>query len=266
MTSVLVADDGPVRVITLNRPQMRNAIDIPLRIELAEALEAADKDGAVRAIVLTGAGSAFCSGGDISTMRRMGLAEATDRAQLAQRVIRAIWTTPKPVLAAVEGAAYGAGAALAAACDRVVAARTARFATTFLNVGLAGDMGAYASLPARMGVARARQMFLMAQPVTAEEGLPLGLVDATAEPGEALTVALADAHRLAGLAAGALATVKELLATAPTQHRLEVLDLEIEHQARLFDTDDFAEGIAAFHEKRKPEFGVAAAQPRKGAL
>lgn len=104
-------------------------------------------------------------------MKLMSEADALERAQLAQRVIRAIWSTPKPVLAAVEGAAFGAGAALAAACDRIVAARDARFATTFTNVGLAGDMGAFASLPRRMGVARARQMMMLPEPITSEIAL-----------------------------------------------------------------------------------------------
>jgi 2-(1,2-epoxy-1,2-dihydrophenyl)acetyl-CoA isomerase len=253
---VLVDADGAVCVITLNRPHVRNAIDLPMRIALAEAIEAADTAASVRAIVLTGAGGAFCSGGDIATMARMAPELAAERIRLAQRVIRAIWNTRKPVLAAVEGSAVGAGTSLAAACDRVVAAHDARFATTFTNVGLAGDMGVFASLPARIGVARTRQMLLSPTPITATEALNWGLVDILADPGRAVVEACADAHRLAAGAADALGVVKAMLAAAPTMNPLDVLDLETEEAARLFDTDDFAEGISAFRDRRRPHFGA----------
>lgn len=255
MTNVLTSDGDAVRTLTLNRPHLRNAIDIPLRLELAAALESAAEDTSVHVIVLTGAGSVFCSGGDISTMQRMAAEEARQRAKLAQRVIRCIWTTAKPVVAAVEGAAFGAGAALAMACDRVVAARNARFATTFTNVGLAGDMGTFVSLPRRVGIARARQMLLMPEPVSGEQALAWGLVDELTEPGQALQQALADAHRLAIGPSEAFGVIKTLLAVGPTRHPLDMLDEEAEHQARLFRTDDFVEGVAAFHDKRRPRFG-----------
>jgi 2-(1,2-epoxy-1,2-dihydrophenyl)acetyl-CoA isomerase len=253
---VLTEKRGAVAVVMLNRPDKRNAIDIPLRLALADALEAADRDALVRAIVLTGAGSHFCSGGDIGTMERMAPQEAIERAQLAQRVIRAIWSTDKPVIAAVEGSAYGAGTALAAACDRVVSARDARFATTFTAVGLAGDMGTYVSLPTRVGIARARQMLLMPKPIDANEALSIGLVDALAEPGAALQDALADATRLASGPAEALAVIKSLLAVAPGLSPFNVLDREAAHQAALFGGDDFVEGVTAFREKRRAVFGA----------
>jgi len=251
---VLVEDRDAVRVITLNRPRLRNAIDLPLRYALAEAMEEADADPAVRAIVLTGAGGSFCSGGDISTMRRAPRHETTARAHAAQRVVRAIWHTPKPVIAAVEGPAYGAGAALALACDRVVAASDATFATTFTAVGLAGDMGIFASLPARVGAPRARQMLMLGTRLTATEGEPIGLVDRIVPPGDALTAALEDAGRLAAGPPLALGVIKQMLSGEP-RHPLAVLDLEIRNQTVLWDSDDFAEGVAAFQEKRRPRFG-----------
>src|SRR5438067_9321288 len=136
---VLTQDRDDIRTITLNRPDKRNAIDLELRVVLAEALEAAMGDTSVRVVVLTGGAGTFCSGGDISTMRRQPADETVPRAQAAQRVIRAIWRGPKPVIAAVEGYAFGAGTALAIACDRVVAASDSTFSTTFTGVGLAGD-------------------------------------------------------------------------------------------------------------------------------
>jgi len=255
--TVLIGDTAAVRTVTLNRPEKRNAIDLEMRIVLAEALEAADADPAVRVIVITGAGRAFCSGGDISTMERMPAEQAIDRVRLAQRVIRAIWSTPKPVLAAVEGSAFGAGTALAAACDRVIAARDAQFAATFTSVGLAGDMGASVSLPARVGVARARQMLMLPTPITAPEALAIGLVDAVAEPGDALASAHRDAQRLAEGPSEALGVIKTQLADLGGIDRFDALEREAAHQARLFETDDFAEGVAAFREKRRPSFGMA---------
>lgn len=254
---ILIDDDGPVRTITLNRPQARNAIDIPLRLALAEAFALAAEDASVRAVVLTGAGSAFCSGGDISTMHRMDLSSASQRIQLAQNVIRAIWKFAKPVLAAVEGSAFGAGVALAAACDRVIAAADARFATAFLNIGLSGDMGTFFSLPARIGVARTRQLLLMGETISATRAYEWGLVDELAEKGAALTRAMTDAHLLAARPGAALSAIKHMLATAPTLDRFEVLDQEADQQANLFDSNDFAEGTAAFRAKRAPRFPAA---------
>jgi len=252
---VLIDDDAAVRTVTLNRPAKRNAIDIELRIALAEAIESADRDPNIRVIIVTGAGPVFCSGGDISTMQRMPAEHAIERVNLAQRIIRAIWSTPKPVLAAVEGSAYGAGTALAAACDRVVAAHDAKFATTFTNVGLAGDMGTFVSLPARVGIARARQMLMLPSPISAAEAFGLGLIDAVVEPGQALESARQDARQLASGPQLAYGVIKALLANPGTIDPIELLEREAACQSELFDSDDFAEGTAAFREKRRPVFG-----------
>lgn len=250
---VLVHDEPEgVRTLTLNRPAKRNAIDLELRVVLAEVLEASMADETVRAIVLTGTGG-FCSGGDISTMRRQPSAETRPRAEAAQRVIRAIWNGRRPVIAAVEGPAFGAGAALAMACDRVVAASDAVFNTSFTGVGLAGDMGVFASLPARTGPAVARQLMMLPRRLDGAAARDLGLVDSLVDPGSAESAALADARTLAAGPPLALAAVKAMFASGPLDPA-EVLNREVETQAMLFDTDDFAAGVVAFHERRKPTF------------
>lgn len=251
--TVLIEDRGATRLITLNRPSKRNAIDLTLRVELADALEAAMAAKSVRVVVLTGAGKAFCSGGDISTMDRQSSEKTVIRAQAAQRVIRAIWGGEKPVLAAVEGFAFGAGVSLAMACDRVVASEDAVLSTAFTGVGLAGDMGIFYSLPSRVGSAVARQLMMMPRRLSAIEGLGLGMVDETVPTGTALERALADAELIAAAPPLALREMKWIWghgAVAP----MDLLDLEVEAQARLFDTEDFAEGVEAFAAKRRPVF------------
>jgi 2-(1,2-epoxy-1,2-dihydrophenyl)acetyl-CoA isomerase len=250
---VLIEDRGAVRVVTLNRPERRNAIDMPLRIALAERLEEAMADSTVRAVVLTGAGSSFCAGGDISTMARMPESEARPRAQAAQRVIRTIWSGGKPVVAAVEGNAFGAGVSLAIACDRVVAAENAVFSTAFTGVGLAGDMGIFASLPARVGPARAKQLMLLPEKLSGAQAYAGGLVDAIVAVGTALESACADAQRMCAIAPLAMGELKGLLGRWPSD-RTDLLDREVDAQVRLFDTHDFAEGIAAFRDRRTPDF------------
>lgn len=253
MSLVLTEHRGPIGLVTLNRPEVRNAIDVPLRVALAEALEAVAANASVRCIVLTGSGGSFCSGGDISSMVRQSREQTLPRAEAAARVVRAIWDTPKPVVAAVEGSAFGAGTALALACDRVVAASDAVFSTSFTAVGLAGDMGIFASLPARIGPARAKQLMMLPRRLSGAEAGELDLVDAVVDPGSALSSALADAERLAAGPPLALGAIKQLFSGPRSPY--DVLDLEVQTQAELFDTDDFAEGVAAFHDKRPPVFG-----------
>lgn len=251
--TVLREDRDAICILTLNRPDRRNAIDMQLRTELAEELERAMDERDVRVIVLTGAGKSFCSGGDISTMERQSAEKTVPRAQAAQRVIRAIWTGGKPVIAAVEGAAFGAGVSLAMACDRVVASEDAVLSTAFTGVGLAGDMGIFTSLPARVGPATARQLMLLPRRLSGRQAQALGMVDETVPPGTAVERALEDAYQISAAPPLALREMKKLW-RGWADEPLAMLDSEVDAQARLFATEDFAEGVAAFMEKRQPVF------------
>jgi 2-(1,2-epoxy-1,2-dihydrophenyl)acetyl-CoA isomerase len=251
--SVLVQGDGSVTVLTMNRPEKRNAIDLDLAEALADALESAMADESTRAVVLTGAGPVFCAGGDISTMGNQPAEEARARVEAGERVVRAILQGSTPVVAAVQGSAFGAGVALAAACDRVVAGSDCIFHVSFTGVGLSGDMGVFASLPARVGLARARQLLMFPTPVDGPEALKIGLIDSVVEPGTALMEARTDADLLAAGPPLALAAIKDLLRDCP-RDPIEVIEREVDAMERLFQTEDHAEGAAAFHERRPPRF------------
>ena len=209
----------------------------------------------VRAIVLTGAGRRSARRRhrvDGADARRAAL----ERAQLAQRVIRAIWGTDKPVLAAVEGAAFGAGTALAAACDRVVAARDARFATTFTKVGLAGDMGAYVSLPTRVGVARARQMLMLPAPIGAQEALRSDSSTPSSSRVRRSGAARRDARRLAAGPPSASGDQVAARGGAGSVARSTCSTGKPPTRQPSSSSDDFVEGISAFREKRPAVFGA----------
>ena len=250
---VLTRDEDRVRVITLNRPEVRNALDVPLRTELIAALDAATADEQVRAVVLTGAGGAFCAGGDISIMSGLTRDEARTRAELTQSVPRALWAGTKPTLAAVEGPAFGAGLSLALACDWIVAAADARFGAAFTRIGLAGDMGVWATLPTRLGPARARRFLMLSEQAKGTDALAMGLVDVVTEPGKAVAGAMADARKLAAGPPLALAAIKAAIGRYPAS-REDLLALEEETQVTMYMSADFAEGVAAFQEKRPPRF------------
>jgi 2-(1,2-epoxy-1,2-dihydrophenyl)acetyl-CoA isomerase len=149
--NLLVENHGPVRVVTLNRPTQRNAVDMALRESLAGAVNNAMADNVVRVLVLTGAGEIFSVGGDVAGLPGATSAQTRLRITALQQVVMAICDGPKPVVAAVEGGAFGAGLGVMAACDRVVASSSARFGVTFARIGLAGDAGVFWSLPRRVG-------------------------------------------------------------------------------------------------------------------
>lgn len=252
-TVLEVRDDGPVRVITLARPHRMNAIDLDLACALRDAVLAAVRDAGVRALVITGAGSNFCSGGDVRRDREREQAAGIDLVDVVQEVFLALRHGAKPSVAAVSGHARGAGLALMLACDFAVADDTARFAAQFTRMGLVPDLGLAITLPERVGMAVARDMVLCGTEKDAAAAAATGLVDEVCAPGGALAAALARAGRMAAMAPLATAAARRLLhmAREPVD---QVLAEEKRLQNELRGTEDAREAIAAFADKRPPVF------------
>ena len=244
--------DG-VATVTLNRPDSLNALNAAMRAELLGAFKALGRDEAVRAVVLTGAGRGFCSGADL----RGGAGEREFRRVLTTEynpLVRAIRDLPKPVIAAVNGVAAGAGVSLALACDLVYAAEDARFIQAFVRIGLVPDSGSTRTLVRALGRHRAAQLIFSGDPLSAAEARDAGLVAAIV-PADLLAATVREAA--AGLAAAptrALALAKRLMNSAEDATLDESLATEAALQELAGRTEDHAEGVAAFGEKREPRF------------
>ena len=250
---VLHSRQGEVAVVTLNEPERRNALSIGMREALFEALDQA-MSGDARAIVLAGAGGNFCSGGDIRSFDpKAPLADIRDRIGRLHRVVRLLLTGRKPVVAAVDGYAFGAGVSLALACDHVVAATDSRFCASFNRVALMADLGLLYTLPLRVGMGKARELLMLGEIIEAQEALSIRLVDRLAEPGNVLAAAIERARLFAASPPVALAMTKAALARMPAALE-SFLQMEVDGQSALFHTADHAEGRAAFLEKRPPRF------------
>ncbi|MBV1796090.1 enoyl-CoA hydratase/isomerase family protein [Siccirubricoccus sp. G192] len=242
--------DGAVLVLTLDYPARRNAFAMPIRIGLIAALERAQSDKSIRAIVITGSGGHFCSGGDISGMDVKTPLDGRERMRLSHQLVRLMVMGSVPVVAAVEGFCVGAGLSLACACDTIVAAEDARLAAGFGRIGLMADLGLPHTLPVRVGQGRARQILFYHQQMTATEAERIGLVDQVVPKGHALATAMEKARFLAEQAPAPMALTKQMLGEGLDR----ALEQERHFQATLFLTEDFAEGRAAFLGKRQPEF------------
>lgn len=242
-----------IRVIRLNYPAKRNALSLELRAALHDAFAAAIDDPAVRVIVLTGSGGAFCAGGDISSMQNVAGVGGRQRLANLHRLVRLIAAGPKPVIAAVEGFAYGAGMSLALLCDQVVAASDAKFCCSFGKVGLMPDMAALWTVPQRVNAGWTKRLLMLAEEIDGARAVEIGLADRLAAPGGALEDALALAAKFAAMAPLPIGYTKAALARGP-QPLEAVLAQEADGQALLFNSEDFAEGRDAFLAKRKPVF------------
>jgi 2-(1,2-epoxy-1,2-dihydrophenyl)acetyl-CoA isomerase len=242
------ADPAGVRIISMNQPRRRNALSLRMRKALDMALALAMDDTDCRAVVLTGMGGYFCGGGDLT--------EATDggheRFDHLNAIVRSVASGPKPVLAAVEGGAFGVGLSLASAADLVVSSTDATFGCSFIKVGLSCDGGASWTLPRRVGVARARRLMLTGEKFTAENAAHWGLVDYLAKPGEALDRAYELAAQLADGAPLAIQALRRLTADENRASLSAALSDEAATQSALLLTHDASQAIQAFLHKRAP--------------
>jgi len=255
MPAIRMETTDAVLTITLDRADALNAFDRAMKDELLAALKAADRDRAVRVLIITGAGRAFSAGQDLKERQDPGAADLiTELRTRYNPLILAMRRLEKPIIAAVNGVAAGAGCSLALACDLVIASEQARFIQAFSRVGLVPDSGSTWFLPRLMGYARAAEMTFLAEPMDAATAERLGLVNRVVPGDRLMDEARALAERLAGAAPLALALTKRALNRAMGADLTSQLDYEAQLQAVAGASADYAEGVAAFVGKRPPTF------------
>ncbi len=246
-----------VSVITLRNEKKRNAFTPEMRRELTGAIVSLNKTPVCRVIVLTGADGHFCAGADVSRMRVPGAVPRTviqtrENTKEVDLLIEAIIGAPKPIIAAVEGDAFGGGMAIAVACDFVIATRSARFGTAFTKIGLLPDMGMLYTLPQRVGLANAKRLLMLPKAIGGEEAHTLGIVDQLAES-SARETALMLAEELASAAPLPIAYIKAAYAEGVLTWR-DALRAELDYGAQVSASADSKEGVSALKEKRTPNF------------
>lgn len=250
-------DDG-VLTLTLNRPDVLNALSMPLRVALHDAVERAASDTAVRCLVITGAGRGFCSGADVNEMTpELHPARADAMRTLVHPTALRLMTMDKPVVAAVNGVAAGAGCGLALAADLIIAAESTRFHFPFLRLGLVPDWGLLYTLPRLVGLARARELVFSTRPVDAVEALRLGMVNRVVPDLELAGAVASLAQDLAAAPPAAVGLSKRLLNESLDRDLPAMLDAEIEAQQRCFASPEHEAAARAFREKQPLRFSGA---------
>ncbi len=257
--TVNYAIENGVATVTMNRPDALNALSLQLTLDMAAAIRQAVSDNA-RAVILTGNGRAFCSGGDLREMKSMwekeGRIEAFLEDPLAalHDVILLICETPIPFIAAVNGVCAGAGTNFALACDLVIAADDAVFREAFVRIGLSPDCGGTFFLPRAVGEKIAAELFMTGDAVSAQRAVEIGMINRVVAADSLLTEANQLAAKLAAGPTGAIGRIKRMLNATFSNDLRSQLALEHECQIESGKADDFKEGVAAFFEKRPPNF------------
>jgi len=247
-----------VATLTLNRPDRLNALSTPIMEGLLEALPRLAGDTAVGAVVLTGAGRAFCAGGDVKRMAEgsveASFEDAVTHLRARMDVSRLLHEIPKPTIAMVNGPAAGAGMSLALACDLRIAAQSARFVSAFANIGFSGDFGGSYFLSKLVGTGKARELYYTAEPLDAAQALALGVVNRVVPDAELVDATMLLARKLARGPRIAIALMKQNFNAAENGTLAQLLDLEARRQIETGRTEDHKEAARAFVEKRLPVF------------
>lgn len=257
MSDLLEHRDGAIVTLTLNRPERMNAFSDPMLHALIEAIGRLGADTQIGAIIITGAGKAFCAGGDVKSMATRPEATFEERVESLrwkQQVPLLMRQCPKVIVARINGSAVGAGLSLAMACDFRIAARTARFGTAFAGIGFSGDLGGSWTLTRLVGTAKARELYLLPDMFDSVKAEQWGIVSKVVDDDRLDEETLALAGRLAEGPRVAYGYIKRNLYAAETEPLLPVLEMEAIHQIRAAMTEDHREATRAFVEKRKPVF------------
>ncbi len=260
MSEPVVLLDRPAEHIArllINRPDKRNAIDFAVREQLARRIQDIHADPSVRALILGGVGGMFSAGGDLPSMVGLDQQQARARMQHVQHLCRLVSGLSIPVVSAVEGVAAGAAVGLALLGDFIVVAPGTKILFPFLNLGLVPDWGQLLTLPRRIGVAPARRILTSGQAVTGEDAHRIGLADTLVRDGDVMSATIQQAEQLSRLPLEAFGRMKRRL-NQPSDTLVEELAREETDQVVCLLTEDFEEGYAAFREKRKPGFALAA--------
>ncbi|HML31834.1 enoyl-CoA hydratase/isomerase family protein [Sporomusa sphaeroides] len=253
-TTLLYQVENRIAKITLNVPEKMNALDKTISMELAVALRKIKNDDNVKVVVLTGTGKAFCAGGDISFFQTLDLEGSIEFVKGAQEMVGAFVNLPKPVIAAVNGYALGAGLSLALLSDIVISSDKAKFGAAFVNVGLVPDLGGLYFLSRLTGLQKAKELVFTGRNFDAEEACRLGIVN-TVVAHEKLEAAVSElSGQLAGKPAIAMASAKRLLNMGMDLGIDELLEIEVLAQSRCMQTEDCKEAVDAFLNKRQPVF------------
>jgi 2-(1,2-epoxy-1,2-dihydrophenyl)acetyl-CoA isomerase len=252
---IILEEDSGVAILTLNNPESRNPLTDETKTEMISALGAIDKNPALRALVISGKGTVFCSGGDIKRIGKVPTeAEIRKIMGKSQQLLKKLLGLEMPVIAAVNGDAFGMGCNLALACDFVLASEKARFCEVFVKLGITPDFGALYFLPRLVGLSKSKEMAYLGNVVDAEKAEEIGLITRVVPQDALMDEAMGLARKLARLPTLAIGRTKRILNQAFDMTLSEVLEQEIKNQIYLTQTEDHAEGLSALKEKRKPKF------------